>query len=132
MTYKLIHNFLNKHFQEIESVILFGSYIDNPSTANDIDMLLLSKNFFYSSKESFIFENKKINVIKLNVSEVFAILAKHYKQGDFYKLVFSKGVIIKDKFKDAHFVKEFINNFYPNNKNEILAFNINEVTNRPI
>jgi hypothetical protein len=57
MTYKLIHNFLKKHFQEIESVVLLGSYIDNASKANDIDLLWMSKNFFYSSKDSFIFEN---------------------------------------------------------------------------
>ena len=39
MNYKLILNFLNKHFQEIESVVLFGSYIDNPIKANDIKAL---------------------------------------------------------------------------------------------
>lgn len=126
MNYKLIHNFLNKHFQEIESVILFGSYIDNPSKANDIDLLLMSNKFFYSSKESFIFENKKINVIKFNISEVFAILAKHYQQGDFYKLVFTKGIIIVDKNKDVKFVRKFIQNLYPTKDNAILAHSINE------
>ena len=126
MTHKLIHNFLNKHFQEIESVILFGSYIDNPSKANDIDLLLMSNKFFYSSKESFIFESKKINVIKFNISEVFAILAKHYQQGDFYKLVFIKGVVIKDVFKDAQFVKNYINSSYPKNDKDIIAFGLNE------
>jgi hypothetical protein len=58
MNYKLILNFLNKHFQEIESVVLFGSYIDNPIKANDINLLLLSKSFYFSSLESFIFEKK--------------------------------------------------------------------------
>lgn len=126
MTYKLIYNFLNEHFQEIESVILFGSYIDNPSKANDVDLLLMSKNFFYSSKESFIFENKKINVIKFNISEVFAILAKHYQQGDFYKLVFTKGIIIKDEFKEIQFVKNYINSSYPKNDKDIIAYGLNE------
>lgn len=126
MNYKLIHNFLNKHFQEIESVVLFGSYIDNPSKANDIDLLLMSNKFFYSSKESFIFENKKINVIKFNISEVFAILAKHYQQGDFYKLVFTKGIVIKDEFKEAQFVKNYINTSYPKNDKDIIAFGLNE------
>ena len=126
MAYKLIYNFLNKHFQEIESVVLFGSYIDNPNKANDIDLLLISKNFLYSIKESFIFENKKINVIKFNISEVFAILAKHYQQGDFYKLVFTNGIIIKDEFKDAQFVKNYINSSYPKNDKDIIAFGLNE------
>jgi hypothetical protein len=127
MNYKLIHNFLNKHFQEIESVVLFGSYIDNPSKANDIDLLLLSKKFFYSSKESFLFEGMKINVIKFNISEVFSILAKHYQQGDFYKLVFTKGVVIKDKFNDVLFVKKHINSSYPKNDKDIIAFGLNEI-----
>ena len=126
MNYKLIYSFLNKHFQEIESVVLFGSYIDNPSNANDIDLLLMSKNFFYSSKESFIFENKKINVIKFNISEVFAILAKHYQQGDFFKLVFTKGIVIKDEFKEAQFVRNYINTSYPKNDKNIIAFGLNE------
>ncbi|OAZ04690.1 nucleotidyltransferase domain-containing protein [Flavobacterium succinicans] len=126
MAYKIINNFLNKHFQEIESVVLFGSYIDNPNKANDIDLLLISKNFLYSIKESFIFEDKKINVIKLNITEVFAILAKHYQQGDFYKLVFTRGVIIKDKLKDVQFVKNYINNSYPKKDAIIIANGLNE------
>jgi hypothetical protein len=126
MSYKLIHNFLNKHFLEIESVILFGSYIDNPNKANDIDLLLLSNKFFYSSKESFFFENKKINIIKFNISEVFSILAKHYQQGDFYRLVFSKGIVLVDKNKDLQFVRQYINNSYPNGDKDILASALTE------
>jgi antitoxin component HigA of HigAB toxin-antitoxin module len=110
----------------MESVILFGSYINNPGKANDIDLLLMSKNFNYSSKESFICENKKINVIKFNLSEVFAILAKHYQQGDFYKLVFTKGIIITDRYKDARFVKDFIVNSYPKDDTAILNWGLNE------
>ena len=124
--YKLIHNFLNKHFQEIESVVLFGSYIDNPSKANDIDLLLMSHKFLYSSKESFLFEGIKINVIKFNISEVFSILAKHYQQGDFYKLVFSKGIVIVDKNKDVQFVKEYINSSYPKTDSNSIALALNE------
>lgn len=126
MAYKIINNFLNKHFQEIESVVLFGSYIDNPNKANDIDLLLISKNFLYSIKESFVFENKKINVIKLNITEVFAILAKHYQQGDFYRLVFTRGVIIKDELKDIQFVKNYINNSYPKKDAIIIASSLNK------
>ena len=126
MKYNIIITFLNKHFQEIESAVLFGSYIDNPSKANDIDLLLMSKKFLYSSKESLIFENHKINVIKFNISEVFAILAKHFQQGDFYKLVFTKGVLIKDDFKDAQFIKNYINTSYPNKDKDIIALGLNE------
>lgn len=126
MNYRLINRFLNKHFQEIESVVLFGSYIENPDKANDIDLLLMSKNFHYSSKESFDFENKKINVIKLNLSEVFSILAKHYQQGDFYKLVFTKGIIITDRYNDAQFVKDFITNSYPKDDTTVFEFSLNE------
>lgn len=126
MNYNIIITFLNKHFQEIESAVLFGSYINNPSNANDIDLLLLSKKFMYSSKESFIYENYKINIIKLNISEVFSILAKHYQQGDFYKLIFKKGIIIKDDFKDVQFIKNYINNSYPNKDKDLIALGLNE------
>ncbi|MFK7060576.1 nucleotidyltransferase domain-containing protein [Flavobacterium oreochromis] len=126
MTYKLIYNFLNKHFQEIESVILFGSYVDNPDTANDIDLLLMSDKFLYSSKESFFFERKKINIIKINSKEVFSILAKHFLQGDFYRLVFSKGIILIDRNKDLHFVRHYVKTIYPQRNNNIKALALNE------
>lgn len=129
MKYNLIEKFLNKNFPNIESAILFGSYIENPEKANDIDLLLISNNFFYSSKESFLFEKKKINVIKFNISEVFSILSKHYQQGDFYRLVFAKGIILIDINKDLQFVRNYINNSYPKVKEDIFAFGINDAIN---
>jgi hypothetical protein len=126
VNYKIIYNFLSKHFQEIESVVLFGSYIDNPKKANDIDLLLMSHKFLYSSKESFLFEGMKINVIKFNISEVFSILAKHYQQGDFYRMVFARGIVIVDKNKDIQFIKDYINSSYPKNDKDIIAISLNE------
>ena len=88
MNYSTIEYFLRDYFPDIEGVILFGSYIENPLKANDIDLLLVSTKFSCASKESFYFNNIKINTIKFPVSEVFSVLAKHFQQGDFYRLVF--------------------------------------------
>lgn len=126
MKYSLIEHFLHTHFPGIEGAILFGSYVDNPITANDIDLLLVSKKFSYASKESFFYENIKINTIKINISDVFNILAKHFQQGDFYKLVFSNGIILVDKCKDLQFVRRYIVKSYPSQKKEILSFVLNE------
>jgi hypothetical protein len=126
MNHYIIENFLNSHFAGIEGCILFGSYTDNPTNANDIDLLLISNKFSYSSKESFYFEGIKINTIKFNITEVFSILAKHYQQGDFYRLVFSKGIVIVDKNKDLQFIKRYIISSYPQQKQDVLAFSLNE------
>lgn len=128
MNYKLPQNFIKEYFPNIEGALLFGSYINNPTEANDVDLLLLSNKFSYASKESFLFEKKKINVIKLNLSEVFSILAKHYQQGDFYRLVFVKGIILLDQKNDVQFIRQYINNTYPNKDKDILAFGLNETT----
>jgi hypothetical protein len=126
MKYEIIENFLNSHFTGIEGCILFGSYVDNPTKANDIDLLLISNKFSYSSKESFYFEGMKINTIKFNIIDVFSILAKHYQQGDFYKFVFLKGIVIVDKNKDLQFIRRYIVRSYPKQKQDILAFSLNE------
>lgn len=128
--YSLIEVFVNNNFPDIEGVLLFGSYIDNPAKANDIDLLLLSEKFLYSSKELFVFEGIKFNIIKFNVSEVFSILAKHYLQGDFYRLVFENGIIIVDRKKDLQFIKHYIIGHYPENNKDNLAFGLNETSFR--
>lgn len=127
MSHKIIRKFLSKHFPFLESVILFGSYIDTPSTANDIDLLLIDNKFSYSSKESFVFEGMKYNCIKFNTNEVTSILAKHYQQGDFYRVVFEKGIIISDKNKELHSIKKYVKKCYPKQKQDILAFALNDI-----
>ena len=127
MRYELINAFLKKHFPNIEGALLFGSYISNPAQANDIDLILVSNDFSYSSKESFIFDKIKINTIKLKVNEIFSIFSKHFQQGDFYRIVFSNGVILVDTNKNLSFIKNYILNSYPTQSQDILAFSINEV-----
>ncbi|MEO8240043.1 MAG: hypothetical protein ABI793_15445 [Flavobacterium sp.] len=126
MECKIIFRFLKKYFPNIEGVLLFGSYINNPVNANDIDLLLISNNFLYSSQESFFFEEIKINTIKFNESEMFNILAKHYQQGDFYRLVFINGVILLDKNKTLKFIRNYVTNCYPKGDNNIIALGLNE------
>lgn len=127
MNSKLIHNFLNKYFPNIEGVLLFGSYISNPEKANDVDLLLVSNNFVSSSRESYIFENVKFNPIKFNPSQIFDILSRNYKQGDFYRIVFQEGIAFIDKNKDIDFIKKYISNFYPKTRQNDLALGLNDV-----
>lgn len=126
MNYDIIESFLKNNFPSIDGVILFGSYIDNPLVANDIDLLLVSEKFSYSSKESFFYAGIKINTVKFNPGDIFGILAKHYQQGDFYKLVFENGIIIRDIKRDIYFVRSYIKNNYPSADADIIAFGLNE------
>lgn len=126
MEYKIILRFLKNYFPDIEGVLLFGSYIDNPLKSNDVDLLLISNNFLYSSQESFFFEGIKVNVMKFNESEMFNVLAKFYKQGDFYRLVFINGVILLDKNKTLKFIRNYITNCYPKDDNNIISLGLNE------
>ncbi|WP_310556452.1 nucleotidyltransferase domain-containing protein [Flavobacterium sp.] len=127
MNPKLIHNFLNQHFPDIEGVLLFGSYVTNPEKANDVDLLLVSDNFVSSSRESYIFENVKFNPIKFNPSQIFDILSRNYKQGDFYRIVFQEGIAFVDKNKDIDFIKKYISNSYPKTRRNDLALGLNDV-----
>lgn len=126
MEYKLINDFINKYFPNIEGVLLFGSYINNPAKANDIDLLLMSNKFLYSSQESFFFEGIKINTIKFSEDEIFNVLAKHYQQGDFYRLVFINGIILLDHNKTLKFIRNYIINCYPKQDNDFIALGLNE------
>jgi hypothetical protein len=95
--YTLIENFLDTFFPQINGVLLFGSYIEREEKVNDVDLILLSDRFSYSSQESFIFLQMKINTIKINWSDVLGVMAKHYQQGNFYAKSFKEGVIIADR-----------------------------------
>lgn len=127
MNQKLIYNFINKHFPNIEGVLLFGSYIKNPEEANDVDLLLVSNSFVSSSRESYIFEDVKFNPIKFNPSQIFDILSRNYKQGDFYRIVFQEGIAFVDKNKDLDFIKKYISNSYPKTRQNDLALGLNDV-----
>lgn len=127
MNPNLIHHFLNQYFPNIEGVLLFGSYITNPEKANDVDMLLVSNNFVSSSRESYIFENVKFNPIKFNPSQIFDILSRNYKQGDFYRIVFQEGIAFLDKNKDIDFIKQYISNSYPKTRQNDLTLGLNDV-----
>jgi hypothetical protein len=127
MSQKLINKFLNQHFPNIEGVLLFGSYITNPEKANDVDLILLSDRFVSSSRESYVFENVKFNPIKFNLSQIFDILSRNYKQGDFYRIVFQEGIAFLDKNKDIDFIKKYISNSYPKTRQNDLALGLNDV-----
>jgi Polymerase beta, Nucleotidyltransferase len=127
MSQKLINKFLNHHFPNIEAVLLFGSYITNPKKANDVDLILLSDRFVSSSRESYVFENVKFNPIKFNLSQIFDILSRNYKKGDFYRIVFQEGIAFLDKNKDIDFIKKYISNSYPKTRQNDLALGLNEI-----
>ena len=127
MSQKLINKFLNQHFPNIEGVLLFGSYITNPEKANDVDLILISDRFVSSSRESYVFENVKFNPIKFNSSQIFDILSRNYKQGDFYRIVFQEGIAFLDKNKDIDFIKKYISNSYPKTRQNDLALGLNDV-----
>jgi hypothetical protein len=124
---KLIQNFLDHYFPNIEGVLLFGSYITNPEKANDVDLLLISNSFVSSSRESYIYENVKFNPIKLNSSQIFDTFSRDYKQGDFYRIVFQEGIAMIDKNKDIDFIKKYISNHYPKTRQNDLALGLNDV-----
>jgi hypothetical protein len=127
MNPNLIHHFLNQYFPNIDGVLLFGSYITNPEKANDVDLLLVSNNFVSSSRESYVFENVKFNPIKFNPSQIFDILSRNYKQGDFYRIVFQEGIAFVDKNKDIDFIKKYISNSYPKTRQNDMALALNDV-----
>ena len=127
MNHKLIYTFLDQYFPDIEGVLLFGSYITNPEKANDVDLLLVSNNFVSSSRESYIFENVKFNPIKFNPSQIFDILSRNYKQGDFYRIVFQEGISFIDKNKDIDFIKKYIATSYPKTRQNDIALALNDV-----
>ncbi|WP_347053576.1 hypothetical protein [Flavobacterium olei] len=126
----LLKSVLDINFPEIDGVLLFGSYIKNPSKANDVDLLLISDGFLYSSKELIIYKGKKFNVIKFASSEVSSILANIFMQGDFYKVVFQEGIVLSDKKKDIQFIRQFIIKDYPHHIKDILAVSLNETSFR--
>ncbi|CAH0336574.1 hypothetical protein FVB9288_02280 [Flavobacterium sp. CECT 9288] len=127
MNPKLIHNFLNQYFPNIEGVLLFGSYVINPEKANDVDLLLISNKFVSSSEESYIFENVKFNPIKINPSQIFDVFSINYKQGEFYRIVFQEGIAFVDKNKDIDFIKKYISNSHPKTRQNDLALALNDV-----
>lgn len=127
MLLNLIYSFIDKHFPNIEGALLYGSYIKNKKKANDIDLLLISKRFLYSTKESFLYKSKKFNVIKLNNDEIYSVLSKHYLQGDFYKHIFLDSIVLMDNDRQIQHIKDFIKNSYPQKEKEILAINLNEI-----
>lgn len=127
MNQKLVYKFIDQYFPNVEGVLLFGSYIKNPEKANDVDLLLVSNSFVSSSRESYIFENVKFNPIKFNPSQIFDILSRNYKQGDFYRIVFQEGIAFVDKNKDLDFIKKYISDSYPKTRQNDLALGLNDI-----
>ncbi len=127
MNTNLINNFLTHHFPSVEGALLFGSYITNPEKANDVDLILVCDSFVSSSRESYVFENVKFNPIKFNPSQIFDILSRNYKQGDFYRIVFQEGIAFLDKNKDIDFIKNYISKSYPKTRQNDLALGLNDV-----
>lgn len=126
--YKEIKVFLDLHFPSIEGCILFGSYINNPEKANDIDLLLCDERFSFSYKESFTHNGKLYNTIKVNTNEILAILAKQYQQRNFFSQIFKSGIILIDDKNVLSQIKKFINTTVENK--EAIAQSINETCNK--
>lgn len=125
--YQKIYNFLDRYFPSIEGCILFGSYIDKGEEANDIDLLLISNNFSFSSTESFVFNECPFNTIKINSSEILNIIAKQFKQGNFLAHAFKTGVVIKDETREVIHIKKYVIGDVPNAAADIISFDLHEV-----
>jgi len=106
--YKEITEFLNNYFPLIEGCILFGSYINTPKKANDIDLLLVDNKFSFSNKESFKYKGKLYNTIKVNPNEILNIVSKQYQQKNLFYHIIRSGIVIKDNKKNLFNIKNFI------------------------
>ncbi|WP_223560125.1 nucleotidyltransferase domain-containing protein [Chryseobacterium lathyri] len=125
--YKKLNDFLDKHFPNIEGCILFGSYAEKKEKANDIDLLLISNKFSFSSTESFVHNNFAFNTIKINPLEILNITAKQFKQGNFLAHAFKTGIIIRDKTKELLQIRNYIIGNIPTASADVISFDLSEV-----
>ncbi|CAH0295583.1 hypothetical protein [Chryseobacterium sp. Bi04] len=125
--YHNIYDFLDQYFPSIEGCILFGSYIEKKDKANDVDLLLISERFSFSSTESFTYKNLAFNIIKINFSEVLNIMSKQFKQGNFLSHAFKTGTIIKDENQELSYIKKYVLDNIPNASADVINFDLSEV-----
>lgn len=125
--YHSIFDFLDQYFPSIEGCILFGSYIKKKDKANDVDLLLISEGFSFSSTESFNFKNLAFNTIKINFSEVLNIMAKQFMQGNFLSHAFKTGIILIDVNQELSHIKKYVLESIPNASADVINFDLSEV-----
>uniref|UniRef100_UPI0025E9A4C3 nucleotidyltransferase domain-containing protein n=1 Tax=uncultured Empedobacter sp. TaxID=410844 RepID=UPI0025E9A4C3 len=125
--YQEIESFLNKYFPLIEGCVLFGSYAEKKEKANDIDLLLISNKFSFSSTESFIYNDFIFNAIKINSLEILNTIARQFKQGNFLAHALKTGTIIRDESKELLQIRKYVIGNVPNASADIINFNLSEV-----
>lgn len=125
--YQKIYDFLEQYFPSIEGCILFGSYIEKKDKANDVDLLLISERFSFSSTESFTYKNLAFNTIKINFSEILNIIAKQFKQGNFLSHAFKTGIILIDINQELSHIKKYVLDNISNASADVINFDLSEV-----